>query len=107
MSSMVAEHFGRCETYTFLDEAGEVTGILENGSEHMGGVGLPPEFLKKNGAEVLLCGGVGPRAITLCNELGIAVYVSDARTVQEIFELWKAGKIKRAGADDACEEHKL
>jgi predicted Fe-Mo cluster-binding NifX family protein len=106
LSESTAEHFGRCETYTFLDEEGKVLEIIRNMSEHMGGTGLPPELMRKHGADVLLCRGLGPRAISLCRELGIEVYVNDAKTVREIFERWKNGKIKKAGNDDVCKEHR-
>jgi len=42
LDDKVAEHFGRCLTYTFLNENGEVIEIVDNTSEHMGGNGLPP-----------------------------------------------------------------
>jgi len=102
-----AGHFGRCPTYTFLNEKGEVIEIIDNTSEHMGGTGLPPELMKKHGADILLCRELGPRALNLCKELGIEVYVCQAETVKEIFELWKNNKIKRAGREDVCESHKL
>jgi predicted Fe-Mo cluster-binding NifX family protein len=102
----VAEHFGRCKTYTFLDEKGEVIEIIENTSEHMGGIGLPAELMKDHGANVLLCKGLGPRALNLCNELDIIVYVCQAETVKEIFKLWKNKRIKKAGLEDVCEEHR-
>ena len=106
LNDIVAEHFGRCNTYTFLDEKGKVIEIINNISGHMGGLGLPPELMKKHGADVLLCRELGPRALDLCNELGIKVYVYQATTVNEIFNLWKNKKIKKASSEDVCEEHK-
>jgi len=107
LDDKVAEHFGRCNTYTFLDEKGRVIEIIANTSEHMGGSGLPPELMKKHGANILLCNGLGPRALDLCKELKIDVYVIKAETVKEIFAIWKNNKIKRAGLNDICEEHRL
>ncbi len=107
LNDNVAEHFGRCDTYTFLDEKGNVIGIIDNTSEHMGGTGLPPELMKKQGADVLLCKGLGPRALNLCKELGIEVYVCQAKTVKGMFEMWKNNRIKKAGFDDVCEEHRI
>lgn len=107
LNDMVAEHFGRCNTYTFLDEKGNVVEIISNTSKHMGGIRLPPELMKKHGANILLCRGLGPRALNLCKELGIDVYVCQAKTVKEIFELWKNKKIKRANSEDVCEEHMI
>ena len=107
LDSKIAEHFGRCLTYTFLNEKGEVVEIIDNTSEHMGGSELPPELMKKHGANILLCGDLGPRALSLCEKLGIDVYVSQAETVKEIFEMWKNNKLKKAGTEDVCEQHKL
>jgi len=107
VESTVADHFGRCQTYTFLNEKGELLKIIDNTSEHMGGVGLPPELMKKHGADILLCKELGPRALNLCEQLGIDVYVGQAETVREIFEMWKNNKIKRADVGDICEQHKL
>lgn len=107
LADKVAEHFGRCLTYTFLDEQGEVLKIIDNTSEHMGGAGLPPELMKKYEADILLCKELGPRALNLCQQLGMAVYVSSAETVKDIFELWKNNKLKQANNQDICQEHKI
>ena len=107
LDDTVAEHFGRCNTYTFLDEKGNIVKIIDNISEHMGGSGLPPELMKKHGANVLLCKGLGPRALNLCKQLGIDVYVCQAKTVKEIFEMWKNKRIKKANFEDVCEEHRI
>jgi len=65
----VALHFGRCNTYTFLDEKGKVLEIIKNTSEHIGGIGLPPELMKKHHANILLCQELGLRALDLCVNL--------------------------------------
>lgn len=103
----IAEHFGRCNTYTFIDEKGKVIEIIGNTSEHMGGIELPPKLMKKHGADVLLCRGLGPRALNLCKQLKIDVYVYQSETVKEIFDLWKNKKLKKANFEDVCEEHRV
>jgi len=107
LKGTVAEHFGRCETYTFLDQNGKIIEIIDNTSEHMGGTGLPPELMKRHGANVLLCKGLGPRALELCRQFGIDVYVCQTHNVKKIFDLWKRKKIKKVDFGDICEEHKL
>ena len=102
LDDKVADHFGRCLTYTFLNEKGEVIEIIENISAHGGGQGLPPELMKKYEADVLLCKDIGPKAIDLCKELGIDVYVHQSDTVKDIFELWQNNRLKPATAQDAC-----
>lgn len=105
LEESIAYHFGRCETYTILDENGKLLEIIDNTSEHMGGEGLPPELLKKHGVDVLVCQGLGPRAVDICGQFGIEVYVGEAGSVKEMFDLWKAGKLKKATMEDVCEEH--
>ncbi len=106
LEESVAYHFGRCETYTILDENGKLLEVIDNASEHMGGEGLPPELLKKHGVDVLLCQGMGPRAVDMCGQLGIEVYTGEAESAKEMFSSWKAGKLKKATEEDACKEHR-
>ncbi len=102
----VAMHFGRCDTYTFLNDDGDIVEVIENTSSHMGGTGLPPELMKEHGADILLCKGLGMKAIDMCREFGIEVYVCQAETVREMFDKWKRGSLAKAGAEDACKhEH--
>jgi predicted Fe-Mo cluster-binding NifX family protein len=105
LSASVAEHFGRCGTYTFLDSEGELLEVIENTSEHMGGVDLPPELMKKKGADILLCKGLGLRALELCQQLGMDVYISNEESAEDIFKEWKNGHAKKAGMEDACDHH--
>ncbi|MCK5491213.1 MAG: NifB/NifX family molybdenum-iron cluster-binding protein [Candidatus Pacebacteria bacterium] len=102
LDDKVAEHFGRCLTYTFLNEKGEVLEIIDNTSEHNGGQGLPPELMKKYESNILLCKGLGSRALDLCTEFGIDVFVYQTETVRDIFELWKNNKLELASKEDAC-----
>jgi len=103
LDDKAAEHFGRCPTYTILDENGELIEIIENTSEHMGGTGLPPELMKKNNINIMLCRGLGYRAIELFNGFGIDVYVCQEKTAKDMFDKWKSGELKKAGKEDACE----
>ncbi len=89
LKDAVAQHFGRCSTYTFLDEKGKLLEIIDNSSEHMGGKGLPPELMKQHKANVLLCKGLGPRALELCSQFGIEIFVFEAEKVKEMFDAWK------------------
>ena len=102
LEERVAEHFGRCNTFTFLNEKGEVVEIIDNISEHKGGFGLPAEIIKKHGANIVLCKNIGAKALNLCKKLGIGVFIAHAETVKEMFELWKNNKVKKADFGDVC-----
>jgi len=103
----VTEHFGRCQTYTILNENGALIEVINNTSSHMGGKGLPPELLKENNIKVLLCRGVGPKALLLCQKFSIDTYVIPGNFVKEIYQKWKSDKLSNATLNDTCKEHRL
>ena len=95
LDDRVAEHFGRCKTFTFLDEEGRVVEIIDNVSSHTFGSKLPRERRIGKVVNVVLCKALGQRAFNLCKKLGIEVYVGKAETVREMFNLWKSGKLDK------------
>ncbi len=102
LDDQVGEHFGRVPTYTIYDtETGQVE-VLPNTSEHMGGVGLPAELLAQAGVEVVICAGLGRRAIDLLTQSGIEVCTGASGTVREAIQAWQEGKLPGA---DACQRH--
>ncbi len=106
LQDRVAEHFGRAQTYTVVDtDTGHVT-VVRNNSEHMGGMGKPPEQIAATGAQALVCSGLGPRAIDMLGSYGIAVYVGAAGTVEETVEAYKKGLLEPATEETACKEHR-
>lgn len=105
LDEQVGQHFGRVPAYTVYDaETGEVT-VMDNTSEHAGGVGLPAEILARAGINIMLCGGLGSRAIDLFENFGVMVYVGASGTVRDAIESWKAGELQAATDENACREH--
>lgn len=106
LDERVSPHFGRAPTFTIVDtETGEVD-VVPNTSEHRGGSGKPPEQLVRAGAHVMLCSGLGPRAITMFEQNGVEVFVGAKNTVRETINLWKAGKLQEATDKNACKRHR-
>jgi predicted Fe-Mo cluster-binding NifX family protein len=85
-------------------ETNEVS-VFPNTSEHMGGIGLPPELIAKKGVHVMLCSGLGPRAIQMFEQFGIEVFVGASGTVKDAINAWKSGKLQLATDENACKEH--
>lgn len=100
-SSLVGEHFGRVPFYGIWDDENDSLEIIPNESNHFGGVGMPAEFLASK-SEAIICKGIGRKAIELCSELGVTLYVGAADTIQETIDLLKSGKLKRADQKDGC-----
>jgi len=105
LDARVGEHFGRVPTYTIVDtESGEVD-IIQNNTVHMGGAGYPPDLIHRAGADVMLCGGLGRRAVSSFEELGIMVFVGAVGTVKDAVQMWKAGQLEAATDENACAQH--
>ena len=105
LDNLVGEHFGRVPTYTIVDLDTDEISVISNTSEHMGGQGRPPEIMAKEGVNVMVCRGLGRRAIMMFEELGIDVYIGASGTVKDAVGAFKLGKLKKAGIDDACGQH--
>ena len=105
LDDLVGEHFGRVPTYTIYDSETDTVEIIDNTSEHAGGKGLPGEILSALGIDVLLCSGLGRRAIGILTGNGIEVCVGVNGTASEAIEAWKKGNLRKASEGDACEKH--
>ncbi|MBK5190809.1 MAG: iron-sulfur cluster assembly scaffold protein [Methanosarcinales archaeon] len=106
LDDLVSEHFGRAPTFTVVDMANSGVKVVENTGEHFGGVGNTPELVAGAGAEIMLCSGLGPRAISMFEQLGIEVYVGASGTVQDAINAFQAGELLEASDANACKEHR-
>jgi predicted Fe-Mo cluster-binding NifX family protein len=105
LDDVVGEHFGRVPTFTLVDaDTGEVE-VLDNTSEHMGGAGLPADLLVRAGAEVVLCKGLGRRAIQMLSDAGVSVCTGVSGPIGDAVSVWKGGGLPEAGESDACARH--
>jgi len=105
MNEQIGEHFGRVTTYTIVDLETNQVKTIPNTSHHMGGQGYPPELLKNEGVDILVCRGLGRRAISMFEEIGIEVYIGATGLVKDAINAYKQGTLQRAGAEDACGQH--
>lgn len=56
--------------------------------------GQVPSFLKEQGIEVIIAGGMGPRAVGFFNQYGIKVVTGATGTVKEAGDSFLKGKFK-------------
>jgi len=106
MQEAICQHFGRAPTFTIVDLDSGVIKVLPNVSEHMGGKGLPTETIFAEGVQVMIVGGLGPKAVSAFNQAGIDVFVGAAGTVKDAVGDWQAKMLTRADLDNACKDHK-
>jgi predicted Fe-Mo cluster-binding NifX family protein len=105
MREIVGEHFGRTPTYTLFDPETNELKVIENTSEHMGGVGHPPELLADHGVNVMICQGLGRRAIAMFSEKGICVLIGAGGTVSDAIQMWRNNELTEASEAHACGKH--
>lgn len=99
----IAFHFGRVRNYFIYNTEDKEYKFLTNTSEHMGGKGLPPELLKKEGVGILLCGDLGSRALELFKEFNIEVYCGGKGRMKEVIEDYQKGKLEKANMNNICQ----
>jgi predicted Fe-Mo cluster-binding NifX family protein len=107
LEESIGEHFGRVPTYTLVDLDSDNVEVIPNTSHHMGGHGDPPELLRENGVEIMVCQGLGRRAIDLFQQLGITVYIGAHGRVRDAVEAFKNGELQQATMGDGCQKHQF
>jgi predicted Fe-Mo cluster-binding NifX family protein len=101
ISGMMSPHFGHCEQFAFFDvdeQKGEII-HRENivSPEHQ--PGLLPVWLARNGAGVVIAGGMGTRAVDLLQQHGINVVLGAMESDPELARLCDEGNIERYDGD--------
>ncbi|GAA0179849.1 NifB/NifX family molybdenum-iron cluster-binding protein [Clostridium sediminicola] len=99
----VSGHFGHCEGFTFYEtvEGKELKKEFKPNPGHR--PGYLPVFLKEQGANVIIAGGMGGTAQQLFNEKGIEVVVGAQGLCDDVTNVYLEGKLKSTGS--ICSEH--
>jgi len=98
--SRVSPHFGRTPYFALYDSETDKLEVIENTSEHFGGMGRPAENMLKYRPDVVFALGMGPRAVDLLRSNNIRIETGNYDTVEDIIE----NKDKLKELEKACEE---
>ena len=96
--------FGRAAGFLIYDdEAGAIESINnEQNLQATQGAGIQAATtLAKAGVDLLITGHCGPKAFQVLQAAGIKVYLSQAKTIADAYELFKAGKLEAADGPNA------
>lgn len=100
---VVSAHFGHCEGFMIYNvEDGKVT-VNEFKPNPGHRPGFLPVYLKEQGADVIIAGGMGETAQMLFNENGIEVVVGAQGSCDEVVNKYLDGELKSTGS--VCHEH--
>ncbi len=104
LDSVVSPHFGRCPYYVLVDLDGrEVSRVsaVENPYYGHHQPGQVPDFIQSQGADVMLAGGMGRRAIGFFQQYGIQAVTGASGTVRHALEQYLGGVLQGA---EPCRE---
>ena len=99
LDSVVSPHFGRCPYYVLVDlEDRQVRQVsaVENPYYGYHQPGQVPAFIERQGADVMLAGGMGQRAIALFQQCGIEPVTGAAGSVRHALEQYLGGALQGA-----------
>jgi len=98
-------HFGKANAFTVFEIEGKEARKLEIlsaiGLQHQH-EGLASMF-KRNGVDVLVCGGIGGGMINGLNAVGLAVVTGASGSVVEVAQSYAKGALVSTGS--VCQEH--
>lgn len=97
LDSVVSPHFGRCPYYILVDvEDQEVKAVQAVDNPYYGqhSPGAVPGFIHSQGVDVMLTGGMGPRAIGFFEQYGIEAVTGASGTVRHALERYLGGELR-------------
>lgn len=109
LDSLLSAHFGRCPYYILVevDEGKKIVKIEEKDnpfySSHQ--PGQIPSFIKEIGAEVIISGGMGPRAVDFFLKLGIKPITAEIKSIQSLLSDYLSGDLSgwhNCNKSDSC-----
>jgi predicted Fe-Mo cluster-binding NifX family protein len=108
LDSVISPHFGRCPHFVLVDlDRREVQEVREMDNPYYAAhqPGQVPAFIHSLGAEVMLAGGMGGRAIAFFQQFGIEGVTGAYGTVRQSVERYLGGELKGAAPCKESEEH--
>ena len=100
LNSGVSQHFGRCPYYTMVEvENGKITLSYRVENPYFGEHGDPgqvPVFIRDQGANVIIAGGMGQRALGFFQQFDIQVVTGVTGQVKTVVEQYLGGETGEA-----------
>ena len=106
LEAVLSHHFGRCPYYIVVDIDGEEIKDVKAAQNPFygshGEAGEVPNFIRGLGAEVIIAGGMGPKAIGFFNEFGIQAITGGSGMVKDVIKAYLNGELQGASG---CSDH--
>jgi predicted Fe-Mo cluster-binding NifX family protein len=115
LDSEVCPHFGHAPGFALVElEGTQITScrVVANPMAENHQPGMLPGFVRSTGAQVLLAGGMGPRAVDLLQSFGIEVATGAEGRIRDVVTAYLSGGIRGISPCDhghdaggGCGEH--
>jgi predicted Fe-Mo cluster-binding NifX family protein len=92
--SSISMHFGKTPYFTFIKlEKGEIKeiNVIKSAGKHKEGSKTPTEIILDLEVDVIICGGLGEKAISILHESGVEVFSGASGKVRDVINEWKVG----------------
>lgn len=99
-------HFGSAPYFTIYDTDKDDCEIVENLNQHNShGTCHPLTVLDGKGIDVVVCKGMGKRAIQKLNDAGIRAYKASDANVRQVIEKYRINELQEMTLENACYQH--
>ena len=106
LDAVLSHHFGRCPYYVVVDiddkEIKDVETVKNPFYESHGQTGEVPRFIHSLGVDVIISGGMGPKAIGFFQQLGVQAFTGASGIVRDVINDYMSGQIDGAAP---CIDH--
>jgi predicted Fe-Mo cluster-binding NifX family protein len=102
LEGQLADHFGRAPKFAIYETERKKFQLIENTGDHFGGRTSTPMLLSKNDVNVLICKGLGRRAIERLSKNGIEIFITTHQNVKDALKSYFLGELPIASETDAC-----
>jgi len=106
LKGQISQHFGRCPSYLIVDVEGNEVRKMDSINNPYFDNHIPGkvhQFIKEQGAHVMIAGGMGPRAIDMFTTFGIEVVTGAIGNTGNVLQAYLRGEI--SGVEPCKHDH--
>lgn len=106
LDAQLSEHFGRAPYFAVVevDEKGQLVSkkTVANAGEHFGGSGRRADFILQLKPNVIITYGMGPRGLSIYQDVRVAVLRANANTVRQVIDAYNKNELEEL--TEGCHE---
>jgi len=106
MGAKAFGHFGSAPCFIIYDTDDRTHTVVGNSNNHHAhGMCQPLDVLENHSVDIVVCRGMGARAVSRLNQGGIRAYRVTGETVEDVITEYTEGTGQEITPDGACSDH--